>query len=288
LLPGRGLTFVLTWHLDAFQETMEDAVIIMVGDEWYQTSSYQRRVRAVFKTGGIRRNSLRETLRLPPSIAWRWLLRDTRNSLIGIQRRWRYGPPGQPATPMRELPLGYSALRDIDPLPIDQRPVDVFFAGSLAMFKWTLRASVTARKQMAAALEEARAALPHYRIESLSAAPASGKRLSPEAYTHTLASAKIALAPRGNLDETYRLIEAAKLGCVIVSEPLPQRWYYQGCPAVSIPNWSALPGVLRGLLNDPATLKELSWRGRQWWDSTISEEAVANFMARCLAGPLHH
>ena len=167
LLPGRGLTFVLTWHLDAFQEVMEDAVIILVGDERYQTPSYQRRVKAIFKTGGIRRNTLRETLRLPPSIAWRWLLRDARNSLTGIQRRWRYGPPGQPAAPMRELPLGYSALRDIDPLPIDQRPVDVFFAGSSAMFKWTLRASVTARKQMAAALEEARAALPQYRIETL-------------------------------------------------------------------------------------------------------------------------
>ena len=112
--------------------------------------------------------------------------------------------------------------------------------------------------------------------------------MSPEAYTQTLASAKIALAPRGNLDETYWLIEAAKLGCVIVSEPLPQRWYYQGCPAVSIPNWSALPRVLRGLLNDPAKLKDLSRRGRQWWDSTISEEAVANFMAQCLAGPPQH
>jgi hypothetical protein len=283
LLPGEGLTFVLTWHLDAFHEAMEDAVVIMVGDERYQTPSYQRRVRAIFKTGGVRPNALQETLRLPASIAWRALLRDARNSVTGIQRRWRYRPPGQPATPIYELPLGYFTLRDIDPPPIDQRPVDVFFAGTLAVSGWTLRASVAARKQLAAALGEAQAALPQYRIESLLAAPTTGKRLGPEAYTQALASARIALAPRGNLDETFRLFEAAKLGCVIVSEPLPQRWYYQGSPVVSIPKWSALPGVLRGLLNDPATLKELSRRGRQWWDSKLSEEAVANFIAQCLA-----
>jgi hypothetical protein len=282
LLHGEGLTFVLTWHLDAFQEAMEDAVLIMVGDERYQTPSYQRRVRAIFKTGGVRRNPLRETLRLPASIAWRALLLEARNSLTGIQRRWQYGPPGQPVTPMCELPLGYFALRDIDPPTIDQRPVDVFFAGSLKVSGWTMRASVTARQQMAAALAEARAVLPQYRIESLLTAPTFGKRLGPEAYTLALASAKIALAPRGSFDETFRLFEAAKLGCVIVSEPLPQRWYYQGCPVVSIPKWSALPGVLRGLLNDPTTLKELSRRGRQWWDSTISEEAVANFIAQRL------
>jgi hypothetical protein len=284
LLPGEGLTFVLTWHLDAFHEAMEGAVVIMVGDERYQTPSYQRRVRAIFKMGGVRRNPLRETLRLPASIAWRALLRDARNSVTGMQRQWRYGPPGQLVTPMYELPLGYFKLRDINPPPIDQRPVDVFFAGSLAVSGWTLSASVPARKQMAAALAEARAALPQYRIESLLAAGTSGKGLGPEAYTQALASARIALAPRGNFDETFRLFEAAKLGCVIVSEPLPQRWYYQGCPAVSIPKWSALPGVLRGLLNDPTTLKELSRRGRQWWHSTISEEAVANFIAQRLAG----
>ena len=284
ILPGEGLTFVLTWHLDAFQEAMEDAVLIIVGDERYQTPSYQRRVRAIFKTGGGRRNPWRETLRLPASIAWRVLLRDARNSLTGIQRRWQYGPPGQAVTPMYEIPLGYFALRDIDPPPIDQRPVDVFFAGYIPASRWDLCASVPARKQMAAALAEARAALPQYRIESLLAAGTFGKGLAPEAYTQALANARIALAPRGNIDETFRLFEAAKLGCVIVSEPLPQRWYYQGCPVVSIPKWSALPGVLRGLLNDPITLKELSRRGRQWWDSMISEEAVANFIAQRLAG----
>ena len=108
----------------------------------------------------------------------------------------------------------------------------------------------------------------------------SNQRLGPAAYTQALANSKIALCPRGNYDaESYRIFEAAKLGCVIVSEPLPSRWYYQGCPAVILRTWSELPGVLRDLLSEPAKLRRLSRRGRQWWDSTVSEAAVARFIA---------
>jgi hypothetical protein len=189
LLPDEGLTFVLTWHRDDFHEVMEDAVILQRGDEEYQKPWYHPRIRAMFKACGLRPNPARDTLRLPPSIAWRCLLRDARDTLIRIRRLLKYGPPGKISTPMYELPLGYFALLDFDPLPVE-------------------------------------------------------------------------------------------LGCVVVSEPLPFRWYYRNCPAVIIRKWSDLLGVLRNLLNDPAKIKELSRRGRQWWDSTISEEAIAEFIAQ--------
>ena len=209
LLPGAGVTFVLTWHLDSYDEIMKDAVILLVGDEQFQTPSYRRHVRAIFKTGGIRPNPLSETLRLPWSIAWRALLRDARNKLTGIERWLQHGTPGKAPAVRGVLPLGYFQLRDIGPVPVSQRPVDVFFAGVQAVSGWTLRASVAARKQMAAGLKAAEAVLPQYRIESLLAAFTSGRRLSPEDYTQALANAKIALAPRGNFDETFRLFEAA-------------------------------------------------------------------------------
>jgi len=283
LLPEKGLTFVVTWHLDAFHEAMNDAVVILVGDERHQTPSYRRQVKAIFKTGGVRRPALGETLRLPASIGWRVLLRDARNSLTALQRRWTYGSPGKRAAPLYELPLGYFTLRERPPLPIHERPVDVFFAGALAAPGWTLRASVATRRQMAEALAAAAKALPQYRIESLLAAPTSGERLTPETYSQALASAKIALAPHGNFEETFRLFEAAKLGCVIVSETLPKRWYYQGCPVVSIPKWSLLPRVLSDLLADDAKLAQISHRTRQWWEITLSEPAVANYVVQRLA-----
>ncbi len=283
LLPGAGTTFVLTWHMDAFHEVMKGAVIILVGDERYQTPSYQSHVRSIFKTGGVRPNPVRDTLRLPWPIAWRALLRDARNGALLIERWLRQGSPGKEVAPIGELPLGYFQLGDIDPPPLHERPVDAFFAGSLSVTGWSVRSSIAARKQMAGAVAAAQRALPQYRIESLLGL-ASNKKLSPEAYTQALAHAKIALAPRGNFDETFRRFEAAKLGCVIVSDPLPPRWYYQGCPVVTLPRWSELAEVLKGLLADPAKLAERSRRTRQWWDSTLSEAAVANFIARRLAG----
>jgi hypothetical protein len=282
-LPDEGLTFVLTWQLDNFHEVMEDAVILQNGDEQYQIPWYHRRVKAIFKVSGLRPNPLQETLRLPPSIAWRSLLRDTRNGLTRFRRRLKHGPTGKISIPMYDIPLGYFALVDIDPPPVEQRPVDVFFAGCLAGSGLSLRASVTARQQMGEAMARARAVLPQYRIESLFRPAKYDQGLGPEAYTQALANAKIALAPRGNTDETYRHIEAAKLGCVVISEPLPSRWYYQDCPAVILRKWSELPGILKILLNDSAKLKELSRRGRLWWDSKVSEEAVANFIAQRVA-----
>ena len=281
LLPAAGLTFFLTWHLDAFHEAMEDAVVILSGDERYQTPSYRDRVRAIFKVAGVHRSPLRETLRLSPPVAWRVLLRDARNRAVRVKRRLRYGSPGRVLAPMYEIPLG-TELLDIDPAPIEQRPVDVFFAGASAS-GWTLRAKFESRRQMAAAMVAARAALPQYRIETTLLTSPTDKGLGLEAYTQSLANAKIALAPRGNSDESCRLFEAAKLGCVVVAEPMPPRWYYQACPVVWIPKWSTLPDVLGSLLNDPARLAQLSLRARQWWDSTLSEEAIAKFIAQNLA-----
>jgi hypothetical protein len=282
LLPAAGLTFVLTLHLDSFHEAMEDAVVILVGDERYQKPLYRGRVRAIFKDAGVRRSPLRATLRLPPPIAWRMLLRDARNRAVQAKRRLQYGLSAPVVAPMYEIPLGTSILLDIDPPPIEQRPVDVFFAGGVAS-GWTLRAKFVSRRQMAAAVAAARVALPQYRMEMRLVTPPNDQTFGPEWYTQTLANAKIALAPRGNSDETCRLFEAAKLGCVIVAETLPPRWYYQGCPVVWIRKWSALPDVLSSLLNDRARLSELSLRTRQWWDSTVSEAAIAKFIAQNLA-----
>jgi hypothetical protein len=136
---------------------------------------------------------------------------------------------------------------------------------------------------MGTALAAAQKALPRYRIEALWRAAKYDQGLGPAAYTQALANAKIALAPRGNTDETYRLFEAAKLGCVMICEPLPSRWYFQNCPAITLRSWSELPGILKNLLNDPAKINELSRRGREWWDSTVSEGAVAKFIAQRLA-----
>jgi hypothetical protein len=212
------------------------------------------------------------------------LLRDARNAAVRLQRSVRVGLGGRVTTPMFEIPYGTFALVDSAPLPIEHRPVDVFFAGE-APVGWTARAKFIARRQMAAAAAAARIAVPNCRMESSAAAATSNQSLGPAAYTQALANTKIALAPRGNCDaESYRIFEAAKLGCVVVSEPPPPRWYFRDCPAVVLRRWSELPGILKALLDDPSRMTDLSRRTRQWYEEKVSELSVARFIAEVLSG----
>ena len=277
LLPDRGLTFLLTWHLDRFDDRFRDAVVLLIGDESYQTPTYAKHVRAVFKTGGVKRNSLAETLGLPWSVAWRNALRDARNDLKAMKRHIDRG-----TTPMYEIPLGYHTLVDVPQVPIEQRATDVFFAGSLApAMKIELRPSIASRKLMMRAIDIAVREFPQLKFDC-SLQPLKGK-FAPAEYSRNLMNAKVVLCPRGNFDETFRFFEAARSGCVILTEPLPKRWYYEGAPAVQLPGgWGELSAQLRELFADPARLADMSQQTQSWWNERASEAAVARYISQQL------
>ena len=280
LLGGRGLTFLLTWHLDAFTEPLRDAVVVLIGDEKYQTPSYARHVRAVFKTGGTRPNPLADNLRLPPAVAWRVLLRELRNSVLARRRR----VPG-PCAPMFAIPMGVFGLREVEWMPFDERPTDVFFAGSIEDGQgFTIRPRLAARRQMAAALEAARSQLPIARVDCTTSGPFANPQnmLDERAYSSRLMRSKIALCPRGNFDETFRLSEAAKSGCVAVTERLPARWYYRDAPAIELDSWRELPETLAWLLADPQALSVRAGATRRWWNERLSERGTAQLIAGVL------
>ncbi len=284
LNPDGGLTFVLTWHFDAFHEVMKDAIVLLIGDEYQQVPRYQCRMRAIFKNGGVRRREpFRKALHMPLPLAWRVMVRDARSSIIRARRWWQRESPRRIVTPMYEIPAGYHSLLEVEPAPIEMRPLDVFFAGTPAtsgrMGFW--RASAMTRKLMTRALARAQAEIPSAKIECMMVSVNSG-RLNPEIYTQKLSSAKIALAPRGNMEETNRLIEGAKLGCVVISEPLPARWYFRDCPAVVLRDWAELPGIVKSLLNDQERMQSLSAQGKKWYDAMVAEKAVAKFITQQL------
>jgi hypothetical protein len=274
LLGDGGLTFLMTWHLDRFDEKFNDSIVLLIGDEMYQTPSYASKAKAVFKTGGVTRNSFTRTMKLPWSVAWRNLLRDLRNDVTAMRRhvnRW--------STPMFEIPLGYHKLVDVSEIPFEQRTRDVFFAGALASSKQIeLRPSIAARRQMMKGIDRAMRELPDRKFDC-SLQPLKGK-FTPQEYSHNLMNAKIVLCPRGNFDETFRFFEAARSGCVIVTEPLPDRWYYDDAPVVQLRGWSELSDKLRELFADPNHMLELSRSTKQWWERRASEPAVANYMVK--------
>ncbi len=279
-LGPRGLTFLMTWNLDAFDDRFDGAIVLLIGDEMYQTPSYAGRVRAIFKTGGVRRNSYARTAKLPWSIAWRMGLRDARNDVRALSRRWRRG--ARRVAPMFPIPLGYHKLVDLPHVPIAQRPIDVFFAGALAPpMRFELRGSIMARRQMFAAIQTAEAAMPGLRFE-YDLRPGI-RKFEPADYSRMLMTSKIALCPRGNFDETFRFLEAARSGAIVITEPLPDRWYYAGVPAEQIRAWSALQRTLHHLTRAKEQWPQRSEQTRRWWDEMASEQAVARYVVQQLA-----
>lgn len=282
LLPDQGITFLITWHLDAFDERFRDAVVVLVGDEKHQIPRYAPAVRAIFKTGGTEPNRIGATLGLAPALAWRVALRELRNRAIAVPRRLAI----RGAAPAFEMPMGYFALADAPYIPFEDRVTDVFFAGSVESENgFTLRPRLVARQQMVAAVAAAGRSNPHLRIDVTNSGPFANpdQMLDPEAYSGRLMEARIALCPRGNFDETFRLVEAARSGCVAIVETLPERWYHSRTPAIQIGRWASLPSTLETILGDPDALAQRSEGMRRWWTETLSERAVAKYIAASLA-----
>ena len=285
LLPGAGLTFWITWERDRFDERFRDSVAVLYDDDQLQKPLWRAAVSVIFKTVGLGPEPLRYTAALPMEIAWRMSLRDARNFALQLWRHVR-GPRIKGASAATfQIPLGASALVDIPDTPFSKRPVDVFFAGSVSESDgFTIRPKNVARRQMEAGLEAARQALPDLRVdyrvfeEFGIHASLDARILRTEDYARCLAASKYALCPRGNVEETYRLFEAARAGCVVISEPLPPRWYFADAPYVAVRRWSELPAALAELREDERRAAEIAGAARSWWQDRIAEPHVAQFM----------
>ncbi len=285
LLPGAGLKLWVTWERDRFDERFRDSIAVLYDDDQLQKPLWAPAVSVIFKTVGLGPEHLRHTVALPPEIAWRMALRDARN--LGLQL-WRFarGPriKGMRA-PTFQIPLGASALVDAPDVPFSERPVEVFFAGSVSESDgFTIRPKNVARREMEAALEAASRTLPDLSVDYLTFeefgihSSLDERILRTEDYARRLTASKYALCPRGNVEETYRLFEAARAGCVIITEPLPPRWYFAGAPYVSVRRWSRLPAVLRDLRQDERAAGQIADATRAWWRECIAEPKVAEFM----------
>jgi hypothetical protein len=107
--------------------------------------------------------------------------------------------------------------------------------------------------------------------------------LSPEDYNFILRNTKIALCPKGWVNtETFRLYEAMKWGCVVISEELPDREYYKGIPIVKVSNWNEGIKIARELMNDKEKLESISKETIQYYKTNLSPEATSNLILKTL------
>jgi len=218
-----------------------------------------------------------------------------------------YGYPEDATKRVYPFPSGYlGAAGATDSVPFDERPTTLFFSGYLNrnridLYKqfrpvgWLPQQNLCSRY----AKELARRAVERFCKErsfdgiwpgsKIAFTEWFGRGMEPSVYAKTLAGSKIALCPPGFVSaETIRHWEAMRLGCVIVSAPLPPNRFYRGSPIIELEDWSSLRRVVDDLLSDPAELKLRHEAMCQWWKNMTSEPAVAEYMARVIRDTFHH
>jgi hypothetical protein len=291
-----GLTFYLISNhilVDELPSYGDDVVAVIRSDEECWIPPYLNKVRYVFKTYGFEPwcgASLSE--QSPASIMkcmrdWgRWSWR-----YLSYLRHGKFSPAQGDRKMV--LPLGYARQTDLPGKPFESRRFLVGFLGSIenrAYSKFSPKRlvatpKVIARSRMADALQKLVAWAPESVFYGTTASfTESTMTGAGDRYTEIMADTKIALAPRGSSVETYRFFEAMRQGCIVICDRLPPHWFYVGCPALQIDDWSNLEAEVKALSADPERLKDLHRRSLAWWDEKLSERAVAQVIAKCLEG----
>lgn len=170
---------------------------------------------------------------------------------------------------VRPIPLGYAGgLPSRPPAPARSRAYDFSFAGYLHR----------ARAQFKEEIERIEAAGRYRSFVSFNDDWRTG--LGTEQYADLLYDTKIALCPSGiHSPESFRVFEALKAGCVVVTTVKPKTWFYEGWPAVEVGHWSEARHRIDEMLDDPRLLTELQERHLRWWAEKCAEEKVAEYIA---------
>lgn len=280
------LRFLLKWGLDDPNGFIDRRTVVFhVGDERCQTPRYYRNAFHVFKTGGRCAESPALTAPMPVGLKWRVHLRKAHGESIHLLRLLR----GRDVTRavlgrVDEVPLGY--FRQLDPPPpepIRGRPIDVAFAGLLAPPGTPVGVvpSRWARTRLADALRAGAERHPSIRVDWIGrrgAGTAQSERIGPGEYSQFLLDTKISVCPRGNFFETYRILESARAGCVIITDARPERWYFAPDSVVVIDDWRDVWDVAMPLLRDDERMEDFGRRSLAWWRDSLSEDAVARFV----------
>ena len=104
-----------------------------------------------------------------------------------------------------------------------------------------------------------------------------------EDYNFILKNTKIALVPKGWVNtETFRLYEAMKWGCVVISEELPTRTYYKDIPIIQVKNWKEGLRIANKLITDTPKLERMSKANKEYYKRNLSIEATAELIIKTI------
>ncbi len=100
-------------------------------------------------------------------------------------------------------------------------------------------------------------------------------------YAHFLQNSKIVLSPKGFYStECFRLYEAMRQGCIVITEPLPHVWCYKDAPCITIDSWKDLSSIL---LDNAQVFDKLSpTEIRKYYEERLSVQGIANYVGSIL------
>ena len=291
-LAGAGWTFYLTWDLKQLPSYGPKVVAVLLGDERARMPRYARKVGMIFKSYGV-----------GPSLGYNPLVNPSYQNWLTFSQylyaRFRWGwsvieewqkrkKTTSLKTPIYPIPLGYANQVEVPFIPFSDRPVDVSFAGSVvhreykwwAIQKWCKTPKSYSRTKMVAALKHYSDAYPSTQV-NLKITPnfKAMRREDPNEYSRRVMQTRISLVPRGASFETYRFFESMRFGCVILSEYLPDFWFYKDAPAIRITDWRHLERELNTLMENPEKANKIHEQTIHWWNTVCSEKAVGKYMA---------
>ena len=296
----RSLTVYITWdEVDQLPSYGRDVVVVVLGDEWARMPRYVDKVNAIFKCYGT--NPILGVKAFPNPLYLNYL---TFINFLGI---YTLGIPYKlnflfqklrasvskdlKLSPVYQIPLGYCNQIDLPIKDISERLVDVSFNGSIVHKKypfwsfkqWLDSPKSVSRGTMVNRLRKFQESHPEVKTElGTTAGFRASKNSCGASYSQKLMETKICLAPRGNAYETYRFFEAIRYGCVVLTEALPETWFYDDSPAIRVSDWSQLDQILEQLINDQALVRSKHEEALNWWKKVCSEDAVGTYMADIL------
>jgi hypothetical protein len=199
-----------------------------------------------------------------------------------------WGPAIRSEAVVIQLPLGYHSQEELAQVPMQDRELDVFFAGEVAhetsrgdYRHWLSTSKFIARQQLWNELHRLQKSA-RWNMDLGMIAALQNVSHAPifNTYSEKMMHTRICVAPRGSIAETFRAYEGARAGCLVVANRLPEDRVFADSPIVQIDHWRELEGILAKYARNMELLEEARAASLRWWETKIAESVLAADVAR--------
>ncbi len=298
-LPEEEIRCYLTWDNDSLPELGPHVVAILIGEEWGMIPRYARHVRLVARV--MSRRPFLGVLRWLPLTRLKVMLaaKHLRNWLFHLRSWLRYQFPPSSWPPkvhsranIVHLPWGSASLVEVPLKGMLDRTQNYYFSGGIALGsdfgyrKVMSSPKIVARQALVDAVAAIEKKHPHFisgQTMMVHKQTSTGELSDIRDYAERLMDSKVCLAPRGSVADTWRFFEGLKSGCAVITNPMPDEWYYRGAPVIQIESWAGLEAVLLPLLSNEARLEEAHAQSLRYWDQVCGEKALGRYLAQAIS-----